>query len=99
MGVEGDEDLVDFFPALVVGGPCGHHIEELVELDLSTAVLVQLSNHLVDCLGLGLNTESVDGSLEFWIVVSVPLGSMAPPRSLSKKSKAFLISKTSSRVT
>jgi hypothetical protein len=34
---------------------------------LTTAVLVDLSDHLVDCLGLCLNTEGVNGDFEFWI--------------------------------
>ena len=38
LGVEGDEDLVHFVSALVVGGSGGHHVEELGELDLSAAV-------------------------------------------------------------
>lgn len=65
LNVEGDEDLVDFISELVVGGPGGHHGEELVEVDLSAAVLVDLSDHLVDSLGLGLDTEGVDGNFEF----------------------------------
>ena len=35
LGVEGDEDLVDFVSGFVAGGSGGHHIEELVEFDLS----------------------------------------------------------------
>lgn len=65
LAVEGDEDLVDLISALVVGGTGGHHIEEFGELDLSTAVGVEFSDHLVDCLGLGLNAEGIDGDFEF----------------------------------
>jgi hypothetical protein len=90
---------VDFVSGLVVGGAGGHHVEELGELDLSAAVLVELGDHLIDGLGLGLDTEGVDGDLEFWVGRGVPLGSMAPPRSLSNRSKAFLISFTSSTLT
>jgi hypothetical protein len=63
--VEGDEDLVDFVACLVVGGAGGHHVEELGELDLSATVLVELGDHLIDCLGLGLDAEGIDGNLEF----------------------------------
>ena len=56
---------MDFFSALVVGGAGGHHVEELGELDLSAAVLVELGDHLIDSLSLGLNTEGVDGNLKF----------------------------------
>lgn len=55
-----------FFPEFVVGGTGGHHREELSEIDLSAAVLVDLGDHLVDCLGLGLNSQGVDGHFEFW---------------------------------
>jgi hypothetical protein len=84
LGVVSDEDLVDFIAGLVVGRSGGHHVEELRELDLSAAVLVELGDHLVDCLRLGLDSEGVDGDLEFWMRWGVPLGSMAPPRSRSK---------------
>jgi hypothetical protein len=74
LGVEGDEDLVHLLSGLIVRWPAGHHLEELVELNLSTAVLVQLGDHLVDCLGLGLNTERVNGNLEFWDKSACTLG-------------------------
>ena len=75
---------MDLIAGLVVGGAGGHHVKEFLEFDLSTAVLVELSDHLVDYLCLGLDSEGVDGDLEFWMVGGVPLGSMAPPRSRSK---------------
>ena len=65
LGVEGDEDLVDLISALVVRRSGGHHVEEFIELNLSTAVLVELSNHLINSLGLGFNTEGVDSNLQF----------------------------------
>ena len=55
---------MDLFPGLVVAGPRGHHVEELIEVDLSAAVLVDLSDHLVDCLRLGLDSQRVDGCLQ-----------------------------------
>jgi len=84
LDVEGDEHLVHLVASFVVGGTGGHHVEELGELDLSAAVRVELGDHLVDRLGLGLDSEGVDGNLELCIVGGVPLGSMAPPRSRSK---------------
>lgn len=57
LGVEGDENLVDLISGLVIGGTSSHHIEELGEFDLSTAVLVEFGDHLIDGLSLGLNTE------------------------------------------
>ena len=65
LGVEGDEDFVDLISALVVRGSGGHHVEEFFELNLSAAVFVELSNHLIDSLGLGFNAEGVDGNLQF----------------------------------
>ena len=49
----------------VVRGTSGHHVEELGELDLSTAVFIELSDHLIDSLGLGFDTEGVDGDFQF----------------------------------
>lgn len=65
MRVEGDENFVDLVSALVIGGSGGHHVEKFREFDLSAAVLVELSNHLIDSLGFGLNSEGVDGNFEF----------------------------------
>ena len=65
MDVVGDEDLVDFVSGFIVGGSGDHHGDEFGEINLTTAVLVDLSDHLVDCLGLGLNTEGVNGDFEF----------------------------------
>ena len=48
---------MDLVAGLVVRGTGGHHVEELRELDLSAAVLVELGDHLIHGLGLGLNTE------------------------------------------
>ena len=51
--------------ALVVRRTGSHHGEELGEVDLSAAVLVDLSDHLIDRLSLGLNTEGIDGDFKF----------------------------------
>lgn len=66
LGIEGNEDLVDLIPGFVVRGSGGHHVEELGEFDLSTSVLVQLSDHLIDSLCLGLNSKRVNGNLELY---------------------------------
>jgi len=63
--VEGNENLVYFISALIVRRTSGHHVDELRELNLPTTVLVELSNHLIDSLSLGLNTERVDSNFEF----------------------------------
>lgn len=51
--------------SLVVRRSGCHHVEEFRELDLSAAVLVELGNHLIDSLGLGFDTEGIDGDFEF----------------------------------
>jgi hypothetical protein len=56
---------VDLVSGLVVARTGGHHVEELGELDLSAAVLVELSDHLIDGLSFGFDTERVDGDFEF----------------------------------
>ena len=83
----------------IVGGTGSHHVEEFWEFDLSTSVFVEFSDHLIDGLGFGFDSERIDGDFEFWVMRELPLGSMAPPRSRSKRSNAFLISRTSSWVT
>lgn len=75
---------MNLLAGFVVGGTRGHHVEELGELDLSAAVTVQLGDHLVDCLRLGLDAEGVDGGLQLCVSSHVPFGSIAPPRSRSK---------------
>ena len=56
---------MDFGSGLVVAGTSGHHVEEFGEFDLPAAVLVEFGDHLIDCLGLGLDSEGIDGDLEF----------------------------------
>jgi len=52
---------------VVIGSGC-HHVEEFREFDLSTAVLVEFGDHLIDCLSLGFNAEGIYGHLEFsWV--------------------------------
>jgi hypothetical protein len=63
--VKSDEDFVNFVSGLVVRRTSGHHIKELRELNLSAAILIELSDHLIDSLGLGFDTEGVDGNFEF----------------------------------
>ena len=55
---------MDFVSRFVGGWSGCHHIEELVEFDLAAAVLVEFSDHGVDCLSLGLDTERVDCGFE-----------------------------------
>lgn len=57
LGVKSNEDFVDLISSLVVSGSGSHHVEKLRELNLTTSVLIEFCNHLIDCLCLGLNTE------------------------------------------
>ena len=56
---------MDLVAGLVVRRTGSHHVEELRELDLSATVFVEFSNHLIDSLSLGLDTEGVDGNFQF----------------------------------
>lgn len=89
------EDFADVFPGVLVGYPCGHQLQELLKVDLPTPIGVQIGDHLIYCLILGLEAQRGHSSLEFCMRQWVPLGSMLPPPSVSKRSKAYLISITS----
>ena len=62
--VEGHEHLVDLLAGLVLVGRRGHQREELLEVDGSSAVLVDLADHVVDCGGSHLQSERVHGVLD-----------------------------------
>ena len=64
LGVEGDEGLVDFVSGFVAGRSGCHHVEELVEFDLTAAVRVELSDHSVHGFSLCFNTQRVDRGFE-----------------------------------
>lgn len=98
--VESDENFMDLFSWFVFRWPCGHHSVEFVKFQHSAAIFVDFSDHLPNSLSSSLNTQRSDIILEFWYISRyVHLGSMVPPPSWSKRSKAFLIYKTSSTVT
>ena len=65
--VEGDENFADLFSGLVFRWSGGHHVEELVELELTATVLIDFGNHVPHSFSLGFNTESIDWLLKFWI--------------------------------
>ena len=54
---------MDLIAGLIVRGTSSHHIEGLRELNLSATIFVELSDHLIDSLGLSFDTERVDGNL------------------------------------
>ena len=47
--VEGHEHLVDLLTGLILVGRGCHQCEELFEIDGSSTILINLSNHVVDC--------------------------------------------------
>ena len=55
--VEEAEHFVYVFTSVSVAHPCSHHVEELLEVDVPALVLVQVRDHLVDRLVLGLEAE------------------------------------------
>jgi hypothetical protein len=67
LDIVSNEDLVNFFSGFIVRRSSDHHGEELREIDLSTAVLVDFSDHLVNGLSLGFNTEGIDGNFKFYV--------------------------------
>lgn len=62
--IEQNEHLVDVLTALIFGGLGGHHGKELLEVDLSASILVEVSDHLIDGGVLGFDTERGHGGLE-----------------------------------
>ena len=86
--IESDENLVNFFSWLVAGGSGGHHFEEFIEFDQTTAVLIEFSDHLIDSLGLGFDTEWVNGDFEFWVwKISYILGQWLLPNLCQRDQK------------
>mmetsp|Transcript_34699 Transcript_34699/g.70860 ORF Transcript_34699/g.70860 Transcript_34699/m.70860 type:complete len:200 (+) Transcript_34699:119-718(+) len=62
------EDFLDVFPGVLVAHFCGHHVQELLEVDGSTAVFVDVANHLVDCLVFRLEAKGLHGRLKLlWV--------------------------------
>ena len=66
--VEQTESLEHLLAGVTLGHLLGHHVEELGEVDDTGAVLVDVSDHLLDLLTLGLKTEGSHGNLEFLLV-------------------------------
>ena len=62
---EGLDHLISWVSLRHLGG---HHVEELVVVDDTAAVLVDILNHLLDLLSLGLETKGSHGDLEFLLV-------------------------------
>lgn len=56
---------MNFISRLIVGGAGSHHVEEFREFNLSTAIRIELSDHLIHSLCFRLNTERVNGHFEF----------------------------------
>ena len=62
--VEESERLQDLFTTILLTHLRRHHLEELGEVDRARAVLVDVRDHLLDLLLLGLEAEGAHGNLE-----------------------------------
>mmetsp|Transcript_14116 Transcript_14116/g.27867 ORF Transcript_14116/g.27867 Transcript_14116/m.27867 type:complete len:205 (-) Transcript_14116:16-630(-) len=62
--VEEAEGLDDLLHRVALGHLGRHHLEELVEVDGARPVRVDVRNHLLDLLLLGLEAEGAHGNLE-----------------------------------
>jgi hypothetical protein len=54
--IEHDKYLMYLFARLLLVWFMGHHLVKLIELDLTTAIGIQLSNHLIYSCGFGLDS-------------------------------------------
>jgi hypothetical protein len=66
--VEQTESLEHLLAGVTLGHLLGHHVEEFGEVDDTGTVLVDVGDHLLDLLTLGLKTEGAHGDLEFLLV-------------------------------
>ena len=62
--VEESENFVDILAGVPVAHTGGHHIEELLEIDVVVLIFVEVSNHLVDGLVLSLEAKGLHGGAE-----------------------------------
>jgi hypothetical protein len=62
--VEQAESFDDLFHRISFRHLGGHHLQELIEINGAGAVGVDVGNHLLDFLLLGLETESAHGHLQ-----------------------------------
>ena len=66
--VEKTERLHHFFTRVALSHFLGHHVEELGEVNHARTVLINVSNHFLDLLTLGLEAESAHSDLQFFLV-------------------------------
>lgn len=62
--VEQLEHLVDVLTGILVAHAGRHHVQELLEVNVARFVLVQVGDHLVDGLVLGLEAQALHGRAE-----------------------------------
>mmetsp|Transcript_7072 Transcript_7072/g.7940 ORF Transcript_7072/g.7940 Transcript_7072/m.7940 type:complete len:210 (+) Transcript_7072:77-706(+) len=63
--VEQSERFQHFLPRVSMAHFGGHHLQELVEVNRSGAISVDVGDHLLDLLPLGLEAKSAHGNLQF----------------------------------
>jgi hypothetical protein len=66
--IEKAESLHHFFAGVSLGHLLGHHLGELVVLNDTGAILIDVGDHLLDFLTLGLESKGAHGNLEFFLV-------------------------------
>ena len=55
--IEESEDFVDVLASVSIAHPSGHHVEELLKVNVIVLVFVEVCDHLIDSLVLGLEAE------------------------------------------
>merc|ERR1719311_961984 len=62
--IEELEDLLDLLTGVLLAHLASHHLEELAELNGAVAVVVDVSDHLLELLVLDLEAEGAHGGLQ-----------------------------------
>jgi hypothetical protein len=90
--VEESESFEDFFPGVSLGNFSSHKFHEVPELDDSLAFAIDFCDHFLDFLLLRFETEGSHGHLQLLGVDIACVKYELPTPSVSKRSKASLIS-------
>lgn len=82
---------IDVLSAILVADSCSHEVQKFFEIDLTWSVSIQVSDHLVDRLVLGLKAQWGHGSLQFLGVDSTAtfLSTIFKPVSVKQVERLF----------
>jgi len=64
--IKGNKNFVNFVSRFVIRRSHSHHIEELWELNLATAIFIEFGDHLINSLCFSLNTKRINCNFEFF---------------------------------